>query len=358
MKSKLFFITCIACCALAVYYFSCVAENRFMSKSQFSIIVDDNTAADTSANLMSLLGGEQGAASPDSQSTVGFILSADLLLKLEKEFNLAAHYQTPKDDIIFKLKDDALLEERLEHYRKRIKAQFNSTTGLIELTVETYDAELSYKLSQRILQDTEHFINSLNKKVANERLNFVQEELDRAQTNVEKHEKLLLEFQNEHKIIQPEVIIAARLEAIQSLRLEKINKEIRLSTIKASSNNSPLIPQLIASINKLEEEITTQEERLSGEDQQKLNNLLAEYKALQNDLDFSLKLREGAEILREQTRAEGISKSRFFSVIQNPHIAEYSENPRRVYLSCSFVALIALSFYILKAILKSITDRS
>jgi len=329
-----------------------------MSKSQFSIIVDDNTSADTSANLMSLLGGDQGAASPDSQSTVGFILSADLLLKLEKEFDLAKHYQAPKDDILFKLTDNALLEERLEHYRKRIKAQFNSTTGLIELTVETYSPELSFKLSKRILEDTELFINSLNKEVANERLQFVRIELERAQSNVEDHENKLLEFQNKHKIIQPEVIIAARLEAIQGLRIEKINKEIKLSTIRASSSKSPLIPQLIASINKLQEEITTQEERLSGEDQQKLNNLLAEYKTLQNDLNFALKLREGAEILLEQTRAEGISKSRFFSVIQNPYTSEYSKNPRRIYLSCSFVALIALSFYILKAIIKSMMDRS
>lgn len=338
-------------------YFSIIAEDRFTSKSQFSIIVNDTTSADTSANLMSLLGGEQGAASPDSQSTVGFILSADLLIELEKDFNLAEHFKAPKNDILFKLHDDALLEERLEHYRKRINAQFNTTTGLIEITVETYSPELSYKLSQRILNDTERFINSINKQVANERLKFVQVELERAQTNVEKQENELLEFQNKHKIIQPEVIIAARLEAIQGLRIEKINKEIKLSTIKASSSKSPLIPQLIAGINKLADEILAQEERLSGKDHQKLNNLLAEYKALKNDLDFSLTLREGAEILLEQTRAEGISQSRFFSVIQNPYIPEDSQNPRRVYLSFSFVALIALGFYILRALAKSITDR-
>lgn len=358
MKIKLYWLLCLILCALSTFYLFSIAKDRYISRAQFSIIVNDSTTADASTGLLSILSGGQAGSSPETQSTVGFIQSADLLFQLEEDFNLTEHYKAPKEDFIFKMEDDASTEDRLEYYRNRIIAQVNSASGLIDLSVECFDPETSYAMSQKILQSTEQFINSLNKKVANERLSFVKEELNRAQNNVEAQEAKILEFQNKHRIIQPEVIIAARLEAIQGLKIEKINKEIKLSTIKASSNNSPLIPELTIAVDKLGNEIAIQEERLSGDNQQKLNSVLAEYKSLENGLGFALKLREGAQIQLEQTRAEGISKSRFFSLIQKPFLPEEYTNPRRIYWSITVSVCIVLIFYLIRAIGSSIFDRA
>lgn len=358
MKIKLYWILCFILCGLSTFYLFAVAKNRYISHAQFSIIVNNSTTANTSAGLLSILSGGQGSASPDTQSTVGFIQSADLLNQLEEDFKLTEHYKAPTEDFVFKMQDDASTEDRLAYYRSRIIAKINSTTGLIDLSVESFDPELSYTMSKQVLKSTENFINSLNKKVANERLTFVREELNRAQSNVKEQESKLLDFQNMHRIIQPEAIIAARLEAIQGLRIEKINKEIKLSTIKASSSNSPLIPELTNAVNKLAKEISTQEEKLSGDDQQKLNNILAEFKSLQNSLNFALKLREGAEIQLEQTRAEGISKSRFFSLIQKPFLPEEHTNPRRIYWSITCSVCIILVFYLIRTVGLSVFDRT
>ena len=102
MKSKLYLLLCLACCACTVGYLYFFAQDRFLSKSQFSIIVDDQSSADVSAGLLSLIGGSASSASADLQSTIGFIHSADLLIKLEKEFNLPEHYKEPMRDVIFK----------------------------------------------------------------------------------------------------------------------------------------------------------------------------------------------------------------------------------------------------------------
>lgn len=345
------------CCACTVVYLYSFAKDRFLSKSQFSIIVQDRSGADVSAGLLSLLSSGGSSANPDTQAAIGFIYSSDLLLKLEKEFDLVKHFQAPKGDIVFKLEDDASLEDRLEYYRKRITAKYNTGTGLIDLSVESYDPNLSFKLSEKIFEDTEKFINSLNKDVAQERLNFVQSELERAQSGVEKCEQDLLVFQTKHQIIQPETIIAARLEAIQGLKLEKINKEIKLSTLIATSSRSPLIPELKTTIRKILEEIKNQEAVLAGADQEKLNKILSDYKALQLKLAFAIKLRQGAQILLEQTRADAITKSRFFSVIQNPYLADEYTNPRRLYLSLTLIGVIILSFYVLRAFWLSMFDR-
>ena len=151
---------------------------------------------------------------------------------------------------------------------------------MIYLTVESFSPELSKEISKYTLQKTEHFINNLNKDIATKRLSFARDELDRAQANIKENEKALLNFQNKHKVIQPEAIIQAQLEAIQALRLDKIRKGIELATLENSSPNSPMRASLGNAIANLENEIKNQEAALSGPEAQKLNQILAQYQRI------------------------------------------------------------------------------
>ena len=59
----------------------------------------------------------------------------------------------------------------------------------------------------------------------------------------------------------------------------------------------------------------------------------------------------------EKTRAESITTSRFFSVIQNPYLLDEETHPRRLYLSITSVIVILLTLYLSRAILASVRDR-
>lgn len=348
-------ILMIVCC-LPVTYLIFFTEDRFISESQFSIVVEEDSNVEASMGILAMVAGPS-SGSVDTQSAIGFIHSTDLLLEIEKEFNLVEHFTAPRNDIIFRLAQDPSLEERVEYYRKCINAVNDPATGLVHLTVETFNSQLSFDVSKKILEKTEFFINNLNKDVAKKRLNFAEIEVDRANEKIRSNEQALLKFQNDHKIIQPEAIIEAQLAAIQMLKLEKINREVALITIRTSAPNSPNIKSQEAAIDQLVKTIEAQEAILSGPGQQKLNQLLAQYKEIELNLNFAVELRKGAEMILEKTRVETISKSRFFSIIQNPYLSEESTNPRRWYLSITSVLVILLGFYIVRAIIVSIYDR-
>ena len=355
--NRLFTVFASALTVALVFYIWFIAEDRYTSESQFSVVVDDTSSTNASLGLLALVGANN-TGNVDTQSAIGFIHSSDLLLALEKEYSLVRHYSKPKNDFAFKLAADAPLEDRLTYYRSHIKATFNAATGLIELSVETFDPKLSHTLSQEILLRTEDFINGLNQDIAEKRLDFVKAELSRIHDLVKNTEQAVLEFQNTNKIIHPEALIQAQLAAIQNLRIEKIDKNIQLSIMKASSPQSPMIPPLELTINEISTEIAQQEASLSGSDQETLNQLLVEYKELQLNLEFAMALRKGAEILLEKTRTETISHSRFFSVIQNPYLAEDSINPRRSYLTITLIFTVLLIQYIITAIIRSVLDKS
>jgi len=340
----------------ALIYIWGFTENRYESTSQFTVIVEDGTNADASMGLISLIG-QSGGAQRERQAAIGYIQSADLLLELEKEFHLKEHYTNPPKDWFFKLNPSYKVDDRLTFYRNRIQAIFDPATGLCTLTVDTFSPELSLKVSNYILKKTENFVNKLNQETATKRLIFIRSEVERAQENFKKKRTALLQFQNKHQVIQPEIVIKAHLEYIQTLKLEKIKKEIHLATIKASSPGSPLIPQIEITIKNLGKEIDHQKEALSGAKQGKLNQLLAEYKNLELDLEFATKLKTGSELILEKTRSESISHSAFFSIIQHPYLSEEKIHPRRIYLSITVIAFIFLGQYILQALIKSIYDR-
>ena len=351
---KIIFILIL--CASPAIYLGLIAQDRFQSVSHFSVVVEESSNAEASVGLLNLVGASTGSAS-DAQIAIGFINSTDLLFELENEFALSEHYSAPPKDFIFRLKPGAKKEDRIKYYRKKIFAELDDYSGLIYLTVESFSPDLSQDMSQYILKKTEALINDLNKSIANRRLAFAQGELSRAHNSIKQHETALIDFQNKNKIIHPEAIIQAQLEAIQTLRLEKIHKEIELATLEANSPNSPVRADLKISIANLNNEISKQEASLSGSDAQKLNRILANYKELELNLEFALSLRKGAELVLEKTRADTISTSRFFSVIQNPYLSDDNTHPRRWYLSITSAIALLLGLFVIKAIIASIYDR-
>ena len=346
----------IILCILPAAYLYLIAEDRYQSISHFSVVVEESNNVEASMGLLDMVTGAS-TVSNDAQTAIGFIGSSDLLFELETEFNLIEHYTAPPIDFIFRLEGDASKNERINYYREKISAEIDAYSGLIYLTVESFSPELSEKLSDYILLKTEEFINNLNRDIATKRLAFAEDELDHAQNTIKDNEKQLLEFQNKHKMIQPEAIIQARLEAIQTLRLDKIRKEIELATLRSSSPSSPMRKPLEDSIKNLGLEIESQEAALSGPEAQKLNQILAQFKELQLNLELALNLRKGAELILEKTRAEAISMSRFFSIIQNPYLADDNALPRRGYLSITMAFVILFVLYVVRAIMASIYDR-
>ncbi len=356
MKNILPILTGAAGLLAAGYLFLC-AKDRYVSEAQFSVVVEEQSGIDMAEGLGALLGGASSGGS-DTQAVIGFIQSADLLLEVEKQFGLVEHFSAPKRDWIFRMGVEDSLEDRLEYYRKKIAAQYNMTTGLVDLQVQSYSPELSLEVARYVLSATEAFINEQNQAIAQEQLEFAKSELVRAHEVVKTEEKALLNFQNTHNMIQPEALIAAQMEAIQALRLQKIQKEIEVATLKASSPKSPMLAALGRTVLELGAEIKRQEAALAGEDQQKLNTLHAAFKELELNLGFAVQLRKGAEILLESARADASSNSRFFSVIQNPYLPEEEVAPRRWYLLLSTIFLTLLSVVMVQALIKSVLDRS
>jgi len=341
--------------AASIVYLWVFTKDRFITTAEFKISRQDATAV--ASGLALALPGLSDSGSADSQIAIGFIDSTDLLLEIEKEFNLVSHYTSPATDYFFRMKPGSNLEERLEYYRSRIAAHFDAETGMTVITVDTFDPKLSRDIAAGLLAKAESFVNVVNQKIATKQLDFIRSEVERAGKNVEDVNQELITLQNKNNIINPEEVVSATLKNIQEMKMDVLRSDAEVATLLRDSPNSPRIDTVKSHIRSLNELVDQETAKLSGPEKDRLNQILLAYKNLDVRLDLATRLRTSAELSLEKTRTDAIANSRFFTVIQHPYVPEDVGYPRRPYATVTILILGFLFFLILRALTHSVFER-
>lgn len=345
----LYFVTLIA----SVVYLWVCTQDRYISTAEFKVSQQSLSGSEVAIPQLALTG-LSDAGSVDSQIVIGYVDSADLLLGLEKEYNLIEHYQSPKIDFVFRLKRNANLEERLDYYRNRILAHFDKETGMTVITVDTFEPQLSQTIAKTLLKRAEDYINQVNQAIADQQLTFVRSEVERSAKKIDDLNVELITLQNENNFISPTESISATLSTVQKMKLEVFKSQAELATIERDSPNSPRLDNLRSQLRSLEELIAVESAKLSGTEKDRLNQLLVRFKILDNKIEFAVRLRAAAEAMLEKTRLTAIARSRFITVIQTPYLPEDVGMPRRPYATVTLLILGGLLFFIFRAVTKSI----
>jgi capsular polysaccharide transport system permease protein len=345
------------CVAGVLAYLWTFTWDQFTSVGTFRVSREEGSGVDAGLSQLVLPGLSDSTAS-DAQLAIGYINSSDLLLELEEEFGLRKHFSQPTRDVVFRLEEDAPLEDRLKFYRKQITTHFTPETGQTILNVRTFDKQLSRKIAVAILARAEKFVNEVNQDVAEQQLGFIRKEVQRAVAHVNDVNEEIIALQNKHGFIDPDQAISAAMVSVNALQSQKINKEVELTTLLRDSPESPKIPNLRSEIRSTQELMDMEMAKLSGTEQDRLNQILIEFRTLQQKLALATQLRTSAEVLLEKKRIEGIANSRFFSIVQNPYLPEEQAFPRRGYATSAILVLGLLGYQILRAIIRSLFDRT
>jgi len=354
---RIFSFAYFALLAGAILFIAFFARDRFVAKSIFNITQQNGSAVD--AGLLELaLPGMIDAQSQDSQIAISFISSSDLLLEIEEKFSLIEHYSEPDTDIVFRMEEDSKLEDRLDYYRQRISAHFSTETGLTEISVEAFEPQKAKNVADYLLAKTEGYINEINQEVASRQLDFLELEVEKASDRLEKATDDFTALQNKYNLVTPELSISSTLSIIQALRLQLIEKKVKLSTVLRDSPDSPMIEAIESQIQSLDIQIQVEESLLSGPEKEKLNQLASEFEKAVYRLEFRRRIFSGAELMLEKTRTEATVNTRFFSVIQRPFTPEKATQPRRWYSGITIGVLGILLHQIVRIIYLSVTERN
>ena len=324
------FLLVLVMSLVVVVYYSLIASPRYISNVAF--VVKSAQQKDMSLGGLAALTGNT-SNDQDAYVLKRFIESSELASKLDQFEGLKAHYTDTQWDWFSRLNSDATEEEFLEYYLAHIHARFDDLTGIIELEVQGFTPEYALLIAQRVMKESEIFINDFGSQIAHEQLSFAEGEVERAHAALLTQQNKLVEFQERSSIFSPEQQSGALVQAVNALEANLIQLESELKTML--SYMQPSASEVVAKKNQIKAlNQQLEEERLrltSTQNDQSISKLNTAYQEVKLNTELSTQLYTNALAGLETVRAEAYQKLKHVLVIQPPRQAQEDAYPKRLY---------------------------
>ena len=340
--------------AVVSLYYIFIASDRYVARAQ--VYVEATDSASAVVPQIQFLAGAQ-ADVKDMALVSAFINSHDMLKILDKKLGFNEHFSSDQWDFYSRMSSGLSEESRLNYFRKHMSASQNPDTGIINLRAEGFTPEFSLLMVQETISAAEDFINGIGHKIAREEIAFVEQEMERSRDNLQAVRAKLLRFQNENGILSAEATGMSRQAMVNEMESELVRMRTNEKTL--SSYLNPAAAELIAvrgRIDALTEQLTIEREKLASRDGVSVNDVNAEYQALEMELKFATDLYQTTLVSLERARIESYKKLKYLVVVQSPQLPDSATEPRKLYnLATLFVAL-TLAYGIITMIVATIRE--
>ncbi|EKB18659.1 polysaccharide transporter [Aeromonas veronii] len=347
------FLWVVVCFSLAALYYGAIASDRYVS--QASLIIKQADQLKMLPDALSMLG-LGGSNHQDVLVIQDYLKSWDMLDTLDKELQLKKHYQSDSADMFSRLPEDATREEFLAFYRDHLTISLDELSGVLTVNLQAFEPEYAKRVVTLMLKESEGFINRLSHQVAMDQLKFVETEVARSHERLLQEREKMLAFQNQHQLMSPEATSTAMIGVVSELEAELVRQDAELKRLQIYMN--PSAPDVIAVKDRVEaltRQLAQEKMRLTSGDKKSLNEVNADYQAVQVQTQLAADVYKTGLVSMEQARVEAYRKLKHLLVVSQPSVAEEAEYPRRLYnlatigvLLCLFYGLVVMGLATLR----------
>lgn len=335
LKKNPHWALCLASSFVALFYWSFIATDRYVSEA--SIVLQSSEISPAGFSVSSLLSGTSGAG--DLLLLKEHLHSVDILQKLDKELDLRSHYSNPDIDFISRLSDPKIETEKFFSYMEsRISVTFDDYAKVLRIKTQAYDPDMAQKITHLLMREGEAHMNNMGQRLASEQLEFIEQQAKVLEERLHNAREKLLAYQNEQGLVSP----TGTVQSIASI-VAQLEAQLALTQARKTSLGSYLSPhsaemfRVEGEIAALKQQIELEKQRTATTEGNALNRISSEYQTLELTAQFSLQLYSNALLALEATRVESARKLKQVSVLQNPTFPEFSTEPRRIHNSLVFL---------------------
>lgn len=316
--------------ALSALYFGVIASDRFVSEAVFVVRSAKPPLPGGLGGLLQMVGISR--SQDDSYSVQEYLLSRDAVAALSQRLPLRDMFHRPGADFVARypnLLQGSTEEELFQYYKSRVSVIHGAATGLTTLKVETFRPEDSLAINRTLLEQGETLVNRMNERIRADAIRFSEAEVKRGEERLVETQIAITEFRNRELMLDPSKSSLIVAELIGRLSAELAVMTAQLREVRASSPSSPQIPGLERRIAALEGQIALERQRVSSTSDG-LAEKIAGYERLNLQREFAVKALVSAVTGLEVARNEARRQQLYLERVVEPHVADYSEQPRRL----------------------------
>lgn len=343
---------------LAVGYWLLVASDRYVSEASVIIRKTDSVAV-PSIDISMLIAGVAGVNRTDQLLLREYLLSVDMLKKLDAELDLRAHYSDWHRDWISRMwfKD---MEWFHRHYLSRVAIEYDDYAGVLRIKVQAYDPRTSQAISNLLVREGERYMNQIGHEMAETQVSFLTTQVNLAQLRFQQTSQKLLAFQNRKGMLSPQATAESFAVLIARLEEQRAQLQTQLASLPRSlDRDHPNLVMLRQSLAAIDRQIDEEKAKLANPTGKTLNITLEEFQRLQMEVTFTQELYKAALTALEKGRIDATRMLEKVSVLQAPTLPEYPMEPRRVYntvVTLLFAAMLAGILKLLESIVLDHVD--
>ena len=308
------------------------SSDRYVSEATILI---QNTEQITTQNLdvTTLLSGISGPNKSDQLLLSEYLLSVDMLKKLDKSLNLRIHYSDSRWDFASRMwLGKYYLEWFYYYYLSRVSVIYDDFSGVLRIQAQAYDPETAYNIAKILVNDGEHFMNEMSHSLARAQVDFLNKQVSQAYSQVLNASKNLINFQNKKGLVSPKATVESIHAIISKLEEQRTELQTKLASIPPNINsNHPARQSIEQSLSAVEHQITQEQIKLASTSGKPLNLLMEEEQLLQLDLKFKQDLYQTSLVALEKGKMDAARELKQISILQQPIYPEYALQPHRIY---------------------------
>ncbi len=357
-----FVLLVIAPFAAVAYYLMEVAVPQYASTTGFTVRQSESGAG--GAMLDGLAAFTSGSGQSDTDILFEYILSQELVRRIDARLGLMAHYSEPHDrDPVFALSPEASIEGVVEYWQRIVRVSYGQSSGLIELRVRAFEPEMARDIAQAIIDESQLLVNELNGAARADLIRFAQADLDATMERLRLAREAVTIFRTRSQIVDPERDLQGRLGVLNNLQQQLAEALIEFDLLNANTADpdDPRLRQLAqravvirARIAQERENFTLADAQVGGAD---YPSLMAEFEGLMVDREFAEESYRGALTALEIARVNDARQSRYLAVFIQPTLSESAGFPRADVILGLTALFLLLGWSILALVFYSIRDR-
>lgn len=342
---------------LAVAYWLIFASDRYVSDATVIIRKTDSIAAPV-IDLPMVVSGIPTVSRSDQLLLREYLLSTDMLKKLDAAIDLRSHYSDKRRDIISRMWfKDASMEWFYRHYLARTAVDYDDFAGVLRISAQAYDPETARTIANMLVEEGERYMNHLGHELAEVQVSFLTSQVDQAQRRFQQASQELLAYQNSKGLVSPQNTAESINMIIAKLEDQRAQIQTQLAALpKTLERNHPSIQMYRQAIEAVDRQIAQERARLAAPSGQTLNYTVEEFHRLQMTVGFMQDVYKAALAALEKGRMDATRMLEKVSVLQAATVPEYPMEPKRIYNAVVTLLLALLVIGILRLLESIVLD--
>lgn len=326
----------------AILYWGLWASDRYVSEAHV-VIQRTDLSGGQSMDFGSLFAGVSGGNRSDQMLMRDYLLSVDMLQKLDARLDLRGHYSDSRWDIFSRMWGrDRPLELFHNHYLSRVRIDYDEMAGVLVIKTQGYTPEIAQAIATALVEEGERHMNFLAHRLAQEQVTFLEQQVSQRADDSLRARQALLQFQSDKGLVSPQGTVENLAASINQMEARVTElKTTRSARLGYLSPDAPGIIELNLQIKAVEKQIAREKARLTSSGDKPLNEVVEEFQRLQLAAEFSQETYRTALNALEQGRVEATRTLKKVSILSSPTLPQYPLEPRRLYNIVVFI-LVAL----------------